>query len=65
MSNEIRNTAEQLQREWDSHPRWPNITRDYTAENVVPLAGSVQEKHTLALVGSTEEGQFNYTSFES
>ena len=45
-------TAEEIQRDWDTNPRWKNITRDYTAEDVVALQGTVVEEHTLARRGA-------------
>ena len=44
--------AEQLQHEWNTNPRWNGITRNYTAEDVVKLSGSVQVRHTLAELGA-------------
>ncbi len=41
-----------LQRDWQTNPRWKGATRDYTAEDVVRLRGSVQEDHTLARLGA-------------
>ena len=41
-----------LQHEWDTNPRWSHIQRDYTAEEVVKLQGTVQEENTLAKRGS-------------
>ena len=32
----------QLQDDWDNNPRWANVKRGYTAEDVVRLRGSVQ-----------------------
>ena len=43
--------AEELSREWEG-PRWNGITRDYTAEDVVRLRGSVVVEHTLARRGA-------------
>ncbi|WP_022871916.1 isocitrate lyase [Nesterenkonia alba] len=37
-----------LQRSWDTDPRWATTTRDYSAEDVVKLQGTVQEAYTLA-----------------
>ncbi|WP_432559173.1 isocitrate lyase [Granulicoccus sp. GXG6511] len=45
-------SAADLQKEWDTNPRWAGVKRDYTAEEVVKLRGSVQEEHTLARRGS-------------
>jgi len=41
-----------LEQEWASNPRWENITRTYTAEEVVALRGSFQIEHTLAKRGA-------------
>ncbi|MFC7328532.1 isocitrate lyase [Marinactinospora rubrisoli] len=41
-----------LQREWETHPRWADIERTYTAADVVRLRGSVTEEHTLARLGA-------------
>jgi hypothetical protein len=45
-------TAEELQKEWDTNPRWAGIKRDYTAEDVVRLRGSITEDSTLARRGA-------------
>jgi len=45
-------SAEQIQREWDTNPRWKDVTRTYTAADVVALQGSVVEEHTLARRGA-------------
>ncbi|WP_020579486.1 isocitrate lyase [Actinopolymorpha alba] len=47
-----RSLTEQLQRSWESDPRWKGIKRTYSAEDVVRLRGSVQEEHTLARLGA-------------
>ncbi|GAA2776500.1 isocitrate lyase [Saccharopolyspora taberi] len=44
--------AEELQREWDTNPRWKGIERTHSASDVIRLRGSVQEEHTLARQGS-------------
>lgn len=64
----IQAAADQIQEDWKSNPRWDNITRDFTAEQVVRLRGRVQEEHTLAKRGAEKlweqltnehaEGQF-------
>lgn len=33
-------SAEQIQQEWDTNPRWKDVTRTYSAEDVVALQGS-------------------------
>ncbi|WP_258934069.1 hypothetical protein [Nesterenkonia pannonica] len=35
---------EALQEEWTTNPRWKNVTRDYSATDVVKLQGTVQEE---------------------
>ncbi|MCL2803744.1 MAG: isocitrate lyase [Micrococcales bacterium] len=47
-------TAAELQLSWLTDPRWAGVKRDYTAEDVVALRGSVQETHTLALRGAAK-----------
>jgi len=41
-----------LEAEWAESPRWKGIKRDYSAEDVVKLRGSVLIEHTLARVGA-------------
>src|SRR3569833_3299450 len=48
----LKGAAEELQRLWQTDPRWTNVDRDYTAEDVIRLRGSVQEEHTLARLGA-------------
>src|SRR5579875_2166430 len=45
-------SAEQIQHDWDTNPRWKDVTRTYTAADVVALQGSVVEEHTLARRGA-------------
>lgn len=52
MEQAIQAAADQIQQDWNSNPRWSNITRDFTAEEVVRLRGRVQEEHTLAKRGA-------------
>ncbi|MFN8484381.1 MAG: isocitrate lyase [Anaerolineae bacterium] len=44
--------VEALQSQWDNESRWAGIQRDYTAEDVVKLQGSVVVEHTLADMGA-------------
>jgi isocitrate lyase len=46
--NHISNEAARLAEDWKNNPRWDGITRDYTAEDVVRLKGSIREQQTLA-----------------
>ncbi|MGP4025522.1 isocitrate lyase [Actinomadura sp. 3N407] len=48
----LKGAAEELQRQWETDPRWKGIERTYTAEDVVRIRGSVQEEHTLARLGA-------------
>jgi isocitrate lyase len=41
-----------LENEWAENPRWANIKRGYTAEDVVRLRGSVQPEYTIAKRGA-------------
>ena len=41
-----------LETDWAENPRWKGIQRDYSAEDVVKLRGSVLIEHTLARVGA-------------
>ncbi len=42
----------EIQKDWDTNPRWKGIKRNYTAEDVVRLRGSLPVEHTLAKRGS-------------
>ena len=42
----------QIARDWENNPRWNGITRDYTAEDVLRLRGSIDIEYTLADLGS-------------
>lgn len=44
--------AAALEQEWRDSPRWKNVTRGYSAEDVVRLRGSVQPENTLARMGA-------------
>jgi isocitrate lyase len=41
-----------LEKDWAENPRWSNVKRSYTAEDVVRLRGSVQPEHTFARRGA-------------
>ncbi|GAA3881440.1 isocitrate lyase [Leifsonia kafniensis] len=45
-------TAQELALEWAADPRWEGIRRDYTAEDVIALRGTVREDRTLARRGA-------------
>lgn len=42
----------EMEREWESAARWNGIRRDYTAEEVIRLRGSVRIEHTVARLGA-------------
>jgi isocitrate/methylisocitrate lyase len=42
------NEASRLAEDWDNNPRWNGVSRDYKAEDVVRLRGSIREQSTLA-----------------
>ena len=44
--------VESLDLEWAEGARWDGITRDYTAEDVIRLRGSLPIEHTLARHGA-------------
>jgi isocitrate lyase len=41
-----------IERDWESNPRWEGITREYTAEDVLRLRGSIDIRYTLAEMGA-------------
>jgi len=41
-----------LERDWESNDRWDGVVRDYTAEDVLRLRGSIDIKYTLAELGA-------------
>jgi len=45
-------TAQQIQHDWDTNPRWKGIERNYTADDVVRLRGTVHVEHSLARLGA-------------
>ncbi|WP_344680865.1 MULTISPECIES: isocitrate lyase [Actinomycetes] len=52
MRGDFEERVERIQQDWDTNPRWKNVRRDYGADEVAKLQGSVQEEHTLAKRGS-------------
>ena len=41
-----------LERDWRENPRWKDVKRGYSAEDVVRLRGSIQPENTLARMGA-------------
>lgn len=50
--NNIIKKANDLKKEWETNPRWKGIKRDYSAESVIKLRGTVDIKYSLAENGS-------------
>jgi isocitrate lyase len=48
----ISQQAANLRQQWETDPRWADIARTYTAEDVIRLRGSITEEHTLARHGA-------------
>lgn len=48
----MKERAEQLEKEWKTNPRWAGVKRAYSAEDVLRVKGSVDIEHTLAKMGS-------------
>ncbi len=44
--------ADALEKDWSTNPRWKGVERDYSAEDVVRLRGSVSIEYTLARRGA-------------
>jgi isocitrate lyase len=45
-------TATQLEKQWQAEKRWADVSRPYTAQDVVKLRGSIHIEHTLARTGA-------------
>ena len=50
--------AASVSRDWRENPRWRNITRPYSAEDVVRLRGSVHIEHSIATLTATKLWQY-------
>ena len=48
----IAREAAALQRTWAADSRWQGVTREYTAEDVLRLRGSIRLEHTIAKLGA-------------
>ena len=59
--NKLR-TAQDIQKDWDTNPRWQGITRNYSAEDVVRLRGTIPVEHSIAKIGA--EKLWNYLQTE-
>ncbi len=45
-------SVEELKKEWATDPRWKNVTRPYSAEDVDRLRGTFQHDHTIGRMGA-------------
>ncbi len=45
-------SADELQQEWSTSPRWSGVQRGYSAQDVVRLRGTVAIEHSLARLGA-------------
>ena len=52
MSKTTMPSAAEITKDWASNPRWAGIRRNYSAEDVVRLRGSVHIEHSLARLGA-------------
>ena len=46
------NEAYELQNQWKTNRRWKDVTRSYSAEDVLRLRGTIKIEHTLARLGA-------------
>jgi isocitrate lyase len=44
--------SKHIEKAWESSPRWEGIRRDYSADDVLRLRGSIEIKYTLAEMGA-------------
>ena len=52
MSSSFNDQVDRLKKDWATNPRWQGVRRDYSAEDVVRLRGSVHIEHSLARRGA-------------
>tara|TARA_B100000686_G_scaffold307737_1_gene348193 strand:+ start:147 stop:1427 length:1281 start_codon:yes stop_codon:yes gene_type:complete len=52
MSESFEEQVEALSREWEENERWKGVRRDYSAEEVIGLRGSVSVEYSLARRGA-------------
>ncbi len=45
-------TVDAIKLDWTNNPRWSGVRRNYTAEDVVRLRGTVHIEHSLARIGA-------------
>ncbi|MFT4256683.1 MAG: isocitrate lyase [Pseudoxanthomonas sp.] len=52
MTTRQQQIAADIQKDWDTNPRWKGVKRNYSASDVVRLRGSLQPEYTLARRGA-------------
>ena len=52
MSKSNLDRIQAIQNDWDNNPRWKNVKRNYTAEDVIKLRGSLDVEYTFAKNGA-------------
>ena len=52
ISPEMRRQADLIRKDWDTNPRWKGVTRDYRAQDVVRLRGSLTFDYPIARHGA-------------
>lgn len=52
MSKNNLDRIQAIQNDWDNNPRWKNVKRNYTAEDVIKLRGSLDVEYTFAKNGA-------------
>ena len=52
IANKHAAAIEAIKEDWEENPRWRNVKRDYSAEDVFRLRGSLVVEHTLACCGA-------------
>ena len=57
----ISEQAANLRESWETDQRWAGIRRDYSAQDVIRLRGSVAEEHTLARRGANRLWELLHT----
>src|SRR6185437_8515168 len=57
----ISQQAANLRESWETDQRWAGIRRDYSAQDVIRLRGSVTEEHTLARRGANRLWELLHT----
>jgi len=50
MSNQER--IQKIRQDWGTNPRWTDVVRPYSAEDVIRLRGSLDIDYTLARLGA-------------